>query len=206
VATADKVQHGPPTYNEIRLYNMADTAISAGLLGGGLNLVRRKPPSHINQCSVLMVYFFHAVGPRGLLPGVVTATLACSTLQLFFNEARVTRIKWMYDLSHKDLAARRAHPMAVQPEATPTLEPIPTPSEIPPKPTSKTWSDRALGALSYVIPLSRIPDEQFLGDLHRRKVEVDRELEETQKQLAQAQLYAGRHDAETPAMAYEGKK
>lgn len=49
-ATADRVQHGPLTFNDIRLHNMADTAISAGLLGGGLNLVRRTPFFHTNQC------------------------------------------------------------------------------------------------------------------------------------------------------------
>ena len=40
-AIADRAQHGPLTYNEIRLHNIVDTAISAGLLGGSLNFIRR---------------------------------------------------------------------------------------------------------------------------------------------------------------------
>lgn len=98
--------------------------------------------------------------------------------------------------------------MAAQPELTmPTLSPpVPAQSEMPPKPTPKTWSDRALGALSYVIPLSRIPDEQFLADLRRRKAEVDRELEEVQKQLEPTQLDAGKHNTRPPVVGHESKK
>ena len=186
---------------------MADTAISAGLLGGGLNLVRRRSSFHVNQFSALIVYLFHAVGPRGLVSGVVTATLVCSTFQFLFNEIRVTRIKWMYELSQEDIAARRTHPMVVQPEPTsiPNL-PVPTRSETPPNPAPKTWSDRALGALSYVIPLSRIPDEQFLADLRKRKAEVDQELETVQNQLKLAKSSAGKHDAGPPAVRDESKK
>ena len=54
-ATVDRAQHGPLTYNEIRLHNMADTTISAGLLGGVLNIVRRRYFFHVKQCSVLIV-------------------------------------------------------------------------------------------------------------------------------------------------------
>lgn len=114
----------------------------------------------------------------------------------------------MYEISQEDKAARRAYSMGAQPElTTPTLNPpIPTQSEASPKPAPKTWSDRALGALSYVIPLSRIPDEQFLADLRRRKAEVDRELEEVQRQLERAQLDAGEHNTRTPVVGHESKK
>jgi hypothetical protein len=116
------------------------------------------------------------------------------------------RIKWMYELSQGDSAGRRAHPMPVQPEPTSTLNPpLPTHSEIPPKPAPNTWSDRALGALSYIIPLSRIPDEQFLADLRRRKDEVNSELEKIQKQLEAAQSNATKHDIKSP-LEYENKK
>ena len=191
----------------MRFHNLADTAISAGLLGGGLNLVRRMSSFHINHCSALIVYPLHAVGPRGFFPGVVTTTLACSTVQLLVNEIRVTRIKWMYEISHEDIAARRAHPMAVQPEPTSTPNPpVPTRPETPPNPAPKTWSDRALGALSYVIPLSRIPDEQFLADLRRRKAEVDQELETVQNQLKRAKPDAGTHEAGAPTAGNKSKK
>lgn len=206
-ATFDIVQHGPLTYNEMRLRNLADSAISAGLLGGGLNLVRRRFFFQINQCSILIVCLFHTVGPRGLLPGVVTATLACSTLQLLFNEVRVTRIKWMYELSQEDAAVRRARPMAVQAEPTSTPNPLaPTHSEAPPNPAPKTWSDRALGALSYIIPLSRIPDEQFLADLRRRKAEADQELEAVQKELKLVRSDAGKHDTKPSAVGVDNQK
>ena len=206
-ATVDRAQHGPPTYNGIRLHNIADTAISAGLLGGGLNLVRRGFFFHINQYSLLIMRSFHTVGPRGLLPGVVTATLACSTLQLLFNEVRVTRIKWMYGPSKEDVAARRAYPMSVRVETESTPNPpILTHPETPPNRAPKTWSDRLLGALSYVIPLSRIPDEQFLDDLRRRKAEVDQELEEVQKQLELAKSHPGNQDTRSPAVGYDSQK
>jgi len=117
------------------------------------------------------------------------------------------RIKWMYERSQEEIPARRAHPMAIQPEPTSTPDPpIPTRSEMPSKSPPKTWSDRALGALSYVIPLSRIPDEQFLADLRRRKAEADRELEAVQKQLELAQSGAVKHDTKTPAVGEESKK
>jgi len=203
-ATLDRAQHGPLTYNEIRLHNMADTAISAGFLGGSLNLVRRRSFFHINQYSSLIVCPFHTVGPRGLLPGVVTATLACSALQLLFNEVRVTRIKWMYGHSKEDVAARRTHPMAVQAESKfASNAPVPT---RPPNPAPKTWSDRLLGAISYVIPLSRIPDDQFLADLRRRKAEVDQELETVEKQLELVRSHAGRHDTTSPAVEDNSQK
>lgn len=188
----------------MRFHNLADTAISAGLLGGGLNFVRRRFSLHIIQFLALIVYPFHTVGPRGLLPGVVTATLACSTLQLLFNEIRVARIKWMYELSQEDVAARRTHPVAFQPEPTsaPNL-PVPPRPETPPNPAPKTWSDRALGALSYVIPLSRIPDEQYLADLRRRKAEVDRELETVQNKLKTPKVEPGKDGAAPPAESKE---
>jgi hypothetical protein len=116
----------------------------------------------------------------------------------------------MYGPSKDDVAARRrrAHLLAVQAEPNSTLDaPVPTDPKTPPNwPAPKTWSDRLLGTLSYIIPLSRIPDEQFLADLRKRKVEVDQELEAVQKQLELVQSHAGKRETKTPVVGYDSRK
>ena len=113
----------------------------------------------------------------------------------------------MYEHSKEDVSARRAQPTTVQTEPTSTPNPsVPTHSETPRKPAHKTWSDGLLGVLSYIIPLSRIPDEQFLADLRRRKTEVDQELEEVQKQLGLVQSHAGKHDTRSPTVEHDNQK
>ena len=113
----------------------------------------------------------------------------------------------MYEHSKEDAAARRAQPINVEAESTYIPNPsVPTPSETPRNPTPKTWSDRLLGVISYVIPLSRIPDEQFLADLRRRKTEVDEELEAVEKQLELVQSHAGKHDTRSPTVANDSQK
>ncbi len=97
--------------------------------------------------------------------------------------------------------------MTVQAEPTSTPDPsVPTRSETPRNPAPKTWSDGLLGVLSYIIPLSRIPDEQFLADLRRRKTEVDQELEDVQKQLGLVQSHAGEHDTRSPTVGHDSQK
>lgn len=113
----------------------------------------------------------------------------------------------MYEHSKEDVDARRAPPMTVQAEPTSTLDPsVPTRSETPRNPAPKTWSDGIMGVISYIIPLSRIPDDQFLADLRRRKTEVDQELEEVEKQLELVQSHAGKHDTRSPTVGQDSSK
>ena len=113
----------------------------------------------------------------------------------------------MYEHSKEDAAAQRAQPMTVGAESTYIPNPsVPTRSETPRNPAPKTWSDRLLGVISYVIPLSRIPDEQFLADLRRRKTEVDEELEEVEKQLELVQSHARKHDTRSPTVGHDSQK
>ena len=113
----------------------------------------------------------------------------------------------MYEHSKEDVAARRARLITVEAEPTSIPNPsIPTRPETPRNPSPKTWSDRLLGVISYVIPLSRIPDEQFLADLRRRKTEVDEELEAVEKQLELVRSHAGKRDTSSPTVGYDSQK
>ncbi|KAG5642877.1 hypothetical protein DXG03_001919 [Asterophora parasitica] len=75
----EKVVYGMPTWSDLRKHNTLDTGLSGALAGGALRGWK--------------------AGPRAILPGALTIGAACTLLQLAFNEAAITRVKYISGLS-----------------------------------------------------------------------------------------------------------
>ncbi|KAL5489847.1 hypothetical protein ACEPAI_4679 [Sanghuangporus weigelae] len=63
------------TWSTMRMHHLEDSALTGALLGGAFNAWKR--------------------GPRGVLPGAFTASLACTALQLLVNELDVQRVRYV---------------------------------------------------------------------------------------------------------------
>lgn len=139
------------------------------------------------SCAISLTRVLCIVGPRGVVPGVVTAAAACTAVQYLFNEARVTRIKWMYDRKQSTtLSSAPSRPFdSLSPSPPTSTDPVAT-SEVPLEsfpPQPKSLSDRAFNALSYVFPISRVPDDEYLASLRAKQTKVEAQLRETRRDL-----------------------
>lgn len=116
---------------------------------------RFTPASLTNQCIG---------GPAGIVPGVVTASILCSLLQLGYNELGVMRVKYV---SRKLEEAHRP--------PTPQAEVI----TLPPEP-SRPILQRAFEWMG----MPKISDEEYLKKLYVKRAEVLRQIAEIEAQQA----------------------
>ncbi|KAG6817794.1 hypothetical protein H0H87_003202 [Tephrocybe sp. NHM501043] len=94
--------HDPPleaaTYSDLRKHNTLDSGLSGALAGGALRGWKS--------------------GPRAILPGALTISAACTLLQILYNEASISRLRYISGLKNKSPAVEA--PAA--PPIKPTLE------------------------------------------------------------------------------------
>ncbi|KAI0797594.1 hypothetical protein C8Q75DRAFT_9599 [Abortiporus biennis] len=116
------------SWADMRMHKLPDTFLSGAISGGVLNAWKR--------------------GPRGILPGMVTASIVCTLLQLGYNEIGVARIRYV----SRQLQAS-SQKLQIQPNSNEPLEP------------PKSISDRVAGWLG----ISKVSDEEYLRRLKRQR-------------------------------------
>ncbi|EKM55194.1 uncharacterized protein PHACADRAFT_195221 [Phanerochaete carnosa HHB-10118-sp] len=139
------------SWSHMRLHKLPDTALSGALTGGVLNAWKR--------------------GPAGIVPGVVTASLLCSLLQLGYNELGVMRIKYV---SRK---LEEAH----KPPASATE--IVT---LPPEPSKPT-----LQRVFEWMGMPKISDEEYLKKLYAKRADVLRRIAEIEAEQGKSSSVNG---------------
>lgn len=137
------------SWSEMRLHKLPDTALSSALSGGILNAWKR--------------------GPAGIMPGVVTASVLCSLLQLGYNELGVMRIKYVsrkIDETHR--------PIEAKPEVM----------TLPPEP-SKPILQRVFEWMG----MPKISDEEYLKKLYAKRADVLRRIAQIEAERAQSNAH-----------------
>ncbi|KAG8743300.1 hypothetical protein FRC10_012263 [Ceratobasidium sp. 414] len=109
-------------------------------------------------------------GARGIVPGATTAALVCTLLQYMANELAVQRIRYV---------ANTLAPALASPTPQPTLVTPPAP-KTPPKPLSQKIVD----TISYVIPLTRLDDTEYLQRLELKRDILNSRIDQLQRQLS----------------------
>ncbi|KAF9819788.1 hypothetical protein IEO21_01879 [Rhodonia placenta] len=141
------------TWWDMRMNKVPDTAISGAFTGAILNAWKR--------------------GPAGIVPGVTTAGLACTLIQLAYNELDIARIKYVsrtLQETRKQQDAEAALPMS---------QPVPLPS--PPIEPRKSFIERMLVTMGF----HQVTDEEFLEKLKFKRDYALRRIEELEQERAQ---------------------
>ncbi|KZO95890.1 hypothetical protein CALVIDRAFT_598936 [Calocera viscosa TUFC12733] len=98
-------------------------------------------------------------GRAGIIPGAVTVALTAAALQYASNEAYITRIKFVArELKSEQAASNPAEP-------------------------PRGFSQMVLDSLSYVMPVKRLNDEEYVKVTEKRKKEIDARLANITKEL-----------------------
>ncbi|KAH9952116.1 hypothetical protein B0H21DRAFT_14850 [Amylocystis lapponica] len=141
------------TWWDMRMSKVPDTAISGALTGGLLNAWKRGRP--------------------GIVPGVTTATLVCTFLQLAYNELGITRIKYISRI----LQSSQTSPSGATGQDNTSTSMAPPRTRIdsePPRPRM----ERILTFLG----LHQIPDEEYLAMMQKKRDGYLRRIAELEKE------------------------
>lgn len=126
---------GPISLTTLRSNNVLDTALSGAIAGASLNVSRR--------------------GLSGLVPGFFTMGLACTLVQVAWNELQVTRIK-------------------IVSRAQGVENPF---GQVSPK-DERSTSEKLLDNLGRVFPIKRLSDEEYLKRLRAQRERVLKRIKE----------------------------
>ncbi|CAE6351551.1 unnamed protein product [Rhizoctonia solani] len=157
----------------IRRDRLLDTGIAGAIAGGGLNFWRG--------------------GARAIVPGILTASLACTLVQVAANELAVQRIRYVAGTPTATvLPLTKSAPVTSDSTlpatsiSSPTAMPIgavlhqPVEEKQPPKPTL----EKIVDVLSYVVPLSKLDDKEYLERLERRRTVLDEKIDRLSAELS----------------------
>ncbi|CAE6483904.1 unnamed protein product [Rhizoctonia solani] len=156
----------------IRRDRLLDTGVAGAIAGGGLNFWRR--------------------GARAIVPGVLTAGLACTLVQVAVNELAVQRIQYVAGTPTTTLVSLTPSIPVASDSASPTTStsnPIATPivavlhQPVEEKQAPKPAMERIVDALSYVIPLTKLDDKEYLGRLERKRTVLDEKIDRLSAEL-----------------------
>ncbi|KAH0583535.1 hypothetical protein H2248_009162 [Termitomyces sp. 'cryptogamus'] len=128
-----------PTWSDLRQHNTLDSGLSGAIAGGVLRGWKS--------------------GPRAILPGMLTIGAVCTLLQLAYNEATVSRLRYISGLKVK--APANEAPAA-------------------PAPRSKTASERFLT----LIGVHQVTEEEYLEKMKATRDRHLRRIAELEQQLA----------------------
>ncbi|KAG8711620.1 hypothetical protein FRC08_015678 [Ceratobasidium sp. 394] len=112
-------------------------------------------------------------GARGIVPGATTAALVCTLLQYVVNELAVQRIRYV---------ANTVAPASVAPTPQPT--PVVITPPLAPTTPSKPLSQKIVDTISYVIPLTRLDDKEYLQRLEHKRDILDSKIDRLEQQLS----------------------
>lgn len=149
----------PPTFSEMRLTRIPDTAASGAIAGALLTSWKCMPSPRSRTLSQLLRCSL--VGYRRALPGAITSALFCATLQLVGNEFSVQRVKYV---------SRRQTPN----QAAPTAKTLP----------SESWTQLLFRSIGF----QRVAQDEYLSRLKRERdaylvriAELEKQIEEEKR-------------------------
>ncbi|KAH7337622.1 hypothetical protein B0J17DRAFT_663643 [Rhizoctonia solani] len=155
----------------IRQDRLVDTGVAGALAGGGLNFWRG--------------------GARAIVPGALTASLACALVQVAVNELAVQRIRYVAGTPTatvlpltKSLASDTTLPATST--STPQTGPItavlhqPIEEKQPPRSTLQ----RIVDTMSYVVPLTKLDDKDYLTRLESKRAVLDKKINRLSEELS----------------------
>ena len=108
----------------------------------------------MHSASNILTYC--AGGRAGVVPGVITAVVVCTTGQALANEVRVQRIKYLQQRKEK-LEEEKAEKAQDSRIVDRPPQPAPTAAPTTPEQLAHSWWDR--------FKFYRVPDEQYLQKL-----------------------------------------
>ncbi|KAJ1301113.1 hypothetical protein OPQ81_003528 [Rhizoctonia solani] len=155
----------------IRQNRLLDTGVAGAIAGGGLNFWRG--------------------GARAIVPGALTASLACALVQVVANELVVQRIRYVAGTPTaavlpltKSVSSDLALPATTS--STPQTAPITAVLHQPveDKQTPKSTLQRIVDTLSYVVPLTKLDDKEYLARLERKRDVLDEKIERLSTELS----------------------
>ncbi|KAH9930712.1 uncharacterized protein B0H18DRAFT_133181 [Fomitopsis serialis] len=146
------------TWWDVRMNKVPDTAVSGAFTGGVLNAWKR--------------------GRAGIMPGVLTAGLACTLFQLLYNELDIARIKYV----SRKLQTPQEPTSALSQHASS----IPQPDIEPPQ----TVAQRIFSALGW----HKVSDEEYLAKLKFKREMYLQRIAELEKEKQEAEHQKGSHE------------
>ncbi len=158
------------TWSFMRSRNIAETAVSGSLIGGGYNWLKCMPtlaelPIALLMQNPLMLSTADRQTSR-IFPGAFTAALLCTLVQLAFNEASIVRIKLAS--SRLDATRRAPEPRASE-NGTVFAEPGAAPSWSDSKPDkTKEPAESAFSHVLWLFGLRKLSDEEYQKIINRR--------------------------------------
>ncbi|CAE6505950.1 unnamed protein product [Rhizoctonia solani] len=155
----------------IRQDRLLDTGAAGAIAGGGLNFWRG--------------------GARAIVPGALTASLACVLVQVAVNELAVQRIRYVAGTptaavlpvtKSMGLDSRLPATSSSTPQTAPITAVLHQPVEEkqPPKPTLQ----RIVETMSYVVPLTKLDDHEYLARLERKRDVLDEKIDRLSAELS----------------------
>ncbi|KAG6861542.1 hypothetical protein C0995_015275 [Termitomyces sp. Mi166 len=139
ISHPDDLPAEPPTWSDVRKHNTLDSGLSGAIAGGALRGWKS--------------------GPRAILPGMLTIGAVCTLLQLVYNEASVSRLRYISGLKVKAPANEAP--------ATPAIR-------------TKTASERFLT----LIGIHQVTEEEYLEKMKATRDSHLRRIAELEQQLA----------------------
>ncbi|KAH9843206.1 uncharacterized protein C8Q71DRAFT_240181 [Rhodofomes roseus] len=142
---------------DMRLNKVPDTAASGAFTGGVLNAWKRGRP--------------------GIVPGMVTAGLVCTMVQLLYNELGVARIKYV---SRKLQASQAPTPASAPPQHPPDHDFEPP----------RSVSERIFSMLGW----HKVSDDDYLAKLKLKREMYLRRIAELEQEKQEAEQQEGTRD------------
>ncbi|KAG6820854.1 hypothetical protein H0H93_010681 [Arthromyces matolae] len=138
ISHTDDPSIGQPTWSDLRKYNTLDSGLSGAIAGGVLRGWKS--------------------GPRAILPGALSIGAVCTLLQLAYNEATISRLRYISGLQGKNAPEHKTS------EATPA------------KP--------ALQRFLNLIGVTQVTEEQYLEKMKVKRDGYLKRIAELEQQLA----------------------
>lgn len=132
-----------------------------------------------------MEYLFTG-GPSAIVPGGILIGLTCTLLQMAVNELAVWRIRFVAAMPTSailPLTKSATAPGSLPATSAPTLVATvhqPSEDKQAPKPTLQ----KIVETLSYVIPLTKVDDKEYLQRLEQKRDVLDQKIDRLSKEVS----------------------
>ncbi|KAK0548870.1 hypothetical protein OC846_004321 [Tilletia horrida] len=157
-----KTQYHHTSHN-LRTHNLAPSAVTGALVGGGLSVWAR--------------------GSKHLLSGMSTFGLLCLSCQYIGNELRIARVKLV---SHYSSQLNGTAPPPAPTPPPSSSSPSTTDAQSDSPPSSSIWSK-----LSALSPVRKVSDEEYAQRLASQRTQAQDRISTLQRQAAELEAELG---------------
>ncbi|KAL5639733.1 hypothetical protein ACGC1H_006352 [Rhizoctonia solani] len=130
-------------------------------------------------------------GARAIVPGALTASLACVLVQAAVNELAVQRIRYVAGTpTAAVLPLNQSVPLDSRLPATSSSTPQTAPitgvlhQPVEEKQAPKATLQRIVETLSYIVPLTKLDDKEYLERLERKRDALDEKIDRLSAELS----------------------